>query len=274
MTPAELGKVDVLVIGAGNAAANAALSAHEAGASVAMIETAPKEARGGNSAFTGGAFRFTYSSVDDLLQLAPDIADLDLATHRFRQLHRRPVFRRHGAADRIPLRSRTDRGADRQQLRRRPVAAQARCAVSAGARPAGVQGGRQVQVLGRARVPHPGRRPAPRRDAARAAGTASASRCCTTPPRRRCCAAMHASRACASATGSGNTICAPARWCWRAAASNRMPRCARAISARTGTSRRCAARKYNTGIGHRMAIDIGAAVAGHWSGAHMPCSGT
>ena len=26
--------------------------------------------------------------------------------------------------------------------------------------------------------------------------------------------------------------------------------------------------RYNTGIGHRMAIDIGAAVAGHWSGAH------
>ena len=26
--------------------------------------------------------------------------------------------------------------------------------------------------------------------------------------------------------------------------------------------------KYNTGNGHRMAIDIGAAVAGHWSGAH------
>ena len=31
MTPAELDKVDVLVIGAGNAACNAALSAHEAG---------------------------------------------------------------------------------------------------------------------------------------------------------------------------------------------------------------------------------------------------
>ena len=118
MTPAELGNVDVLVIGAGNAAANAALSAHEAGASVAMIETAPKEARGGNSAFTGGAFRFTYSTVDDLLRLAPDIADLDLATHRLRQLHRRPVFRRHGPAHRISLRSRPYRGADRQQLRR------------------------------------------------------------------------------------------------------------------------------------------------------------
>ncbi len=83
MTPAELGKVDVLVIGAGNAAANAALSAHEAGVTVAMLETAPKEARGGNSAFTGGAFRFTYSSVDDLLRLAPDIADLDLANIDF-----------------------------------------------------------------------------------------------------------------------------------------------------------------------------------------------
>src|SRR5262249_61877537 len=83
MTIADLGHVDVLVIGAGNAAANAALSAHEAGAKVAMLETAPKEARGGNSAFTGGAFRFTYSSVDDLLRLAPDIADLDLANIDF-----------------------------------------------------------------------------------------------------------------------------------------------------------------------------------------------
>ena len=48
-----------------------------------MIETAPKDARGGNSAFTGGAFRFTYSKVDDLLRLAPDIADLDLGSIDF-----------------------------------------------------------------------------------------------------------------------------------------------------------------------------------------------
>src|SRR5580692_82782 len=75
--------VDVLVIGAGNAAANAALAAHEAGASVAMLETAPRDARGGNSAFTGGAFRFVYAGVDDLLALAPDIKDLDLANIDF-----------------------------------------------------------------------------------------------------------------------------------------------------------------------------------------------
>jgi tricarballylate dehydrogenase len=75
--------VDVLVIGAGNAAANAALAAHEAGASVAMIETAPIDARAGNSAFTGGAFRFVYENLDDLLRLDPSIAGLDLATIDF-----------------------------------------------------------------------------------------------------------------------------------------------------------------------------------------------
>ena len=83
MTPAQYTQVDVLVVGAGNAAANAALSAHEAGASVAMLETAPRNARGGNSAFTGGAFRFVYDGVDDLLKLAPDIAALDLGSIDF-----------------------------------------------------------------------------------------------------------------------------------------------------------------------------------------------
>ena len=83
MTPAQYTQVDVLVVGAGNAAANAALSAHEAGASVALLETAPRNARGGNSAFTGGAFRFVYDGVDDLLKLAPDIAELDLGSIDF-----------------------------------------------------------------------------------------------------------------------------------------------------------------------------------------------
>ncbi len=83
MTPAQYTPVDVLVIGAGNAASNAALAALEAGASVTMIETAPENARGGNSAFTGGAFRFVYDGVADLLKLAPDIAELDLGSIDF-----------------------------------------------------------------------------------------------------------------------------------------------------------------------------------------------
>ena len=58
---------DVLVIGAGNAALCAAISAHENGARVLMLEAAPFEERGGNSHFTGGAFRFAFAGMDDLI---------------------------------------------------------------------------------------------------------------------------------------------------------------------------------------------------------------
>jgi len=57
MTPDQLDPdIDVIVVGAGNAAANAALAAKESGASVVMLESAPQSARAGNSAFTGGRF--------------------------------------------------------------------------------------------------------------------------------------------------------------------------------------------------------------------------
>jgi tricarballylate dehydrogenase len=46
------GEIDVLVIGGGNAALCAALTAREAGASVLLIEAAPREWRGGNSSHT------------------------------------------------------------------------------------------------------------------------------------------------------------------------------------------------------------------------------
>ena len=92
MTPDSFVEPDVLVIGAGNAAANAALAAREEGASVVMVEAAPRDARAGNSAFTGGAFRFVYDGLDDLLPLAPDIADLDLANIDFGSYTREQYF--------------------------------------------------------------------------------------------------------------------------------------------------------------------------------------
>src|SRR6202162_2300249 len=70
---------DVIVVGAGNAATCAALSAKENGASVAMVEIAPEEARGGNSAFTGGAWRIVYHGLDDLARLIPDMSENELA---------------------------------------------------------------------------------------------------------------------------------------------------------------------------------------------------
>ncbi|HET8722067.1 MAG TPA: FAD-dependent tricarballylate dehydrogenase TcuA [Nitrospira sp.] len=69
---------DVLVVGAGNAALCAALSAHENGARVLVLEAAPFEERGGNSRYTGGAFRFAYESVDDLKEISPSMADQNL----------------------------------------------------------------------------------------------------------------------------------------------------------------------------------------------------
>ena len=69
---------DIIVVGAGNAALCAAISAREKGAKVLICEAAPKTERGGNSHFTGGAFRFAYSGVDDILDIYPDISPKEL----------------------------------------------------------------------------------------------------------------------------------------------------------------------------------------------------
>lgn len=64
---------DVVVVGGGNAALCAALSAAECGARVMVLEAAPKDRRGGNSFFTGGALRFPIEGVADAQQLIPDL---------------------------------------------------------------------------------------------------------------------------------------------------------------------------------------------------------
>lgn len=74
---------DVAVIGGGNAALCAALSAHESGARVVVIERAPQENRGGSSAFTGGAFRIAYKGNDDLKTLMPDLSQDELDNSDF-----------------------------------------------------------------------------------------------------------------------------------------------------------------------------------------------
>lgn len=65
----------VIVVGAGNAALCAALSARESGADVVVLERADKARRGGNTAFTAGAIRVAYNGVDDLRRLMPDLTD-------------------------------------------------------------------------------------------------------------------------------------------------------------------------------------------------------
>ena len=66
---------DVIVVGAGNAALCAALSARENGSRVLVLEKAPEHLRGGNSYFTGGGFRFPYDGLEDIRALIPEMAD-------------------------------------------------------------------------------------------------------------------------------------------------------------------------------------------------------
>jgi tricarballylate dehydrogenase len=73
---------DVVVVGKGNAALCAALSARDQGVRVAMLEAATEDESGGNSRFAGGVMRFAYESVGDLKQVT-ELTDDEIATSDF-----------------------------------------------------------------------------------------------------------------------------------------------------------------------------------------------
>ncbi|MBI4337892.1 MAG: FAD-dependent tricarballylate dehydrogenase TcuA [Chloroflexi bacterium] len=74
---AQAAQYDVIVVGGGNAALTAALSARQHGASVLVLEKAPQHWRGGNTYFTGGGFRFAFDGMDEIRQLIPDLSDAE-----------------------------------------------------------------------------------------------------------------------------------------------------------------------------------------------------
>src|SRR5687768_17811416 len=73
---------DVIVVGGGNAALCAALSAKENAQRVLVLERAPEEESGGNSRFTAGLMRIVYNGPDDLRQLI-DLSEDELARTDF-----------------------------------------------------------------------------------------------------------------------------------------------------------------------------------------------
>jgi tricarballylate dehydrogenase len=74
---------DVIVVGGGNAALCAALAARERCQRVLVLERAPLDEAGGNSRFTAGAMRVVYNGVEDLKELIPDLTDAEIAQTDF-----------------------------------------------------------------------------------------------------------------------------------------------------------------------------------------------
>lgn len=74
---------DVIVVGGGNAALCAAISACEQGANVLVLERAPREERGGNSRFTAGAIRFAFADAAEVQELAGDLTEAERRLYDF-----------------------------------------------------------------------------------------------------------------------------------------------------------------------------------------------
>ena len=74
---------DVIVVGGGGAGMCAALSARENGASVLVLERAPQDKRGGNTAFASGTFRMVHHGANDIRRVVPDLTEQEIASTDF-----------------------------------------------------------------------------------------------------------------------------------------------------------------------------------------------
>ncbi|MBI4333917.1 MAG: FAD-dependent tricarballylate dehydrogenase TcuA [Chloroflexi bacterium] len=66
---------DVIVVGAGAAALVAGVAARNEGARVLVLEKAPKELRSGNCRFAGATCRFWHRGLQEILEFLPDLTE-------------------------------------------------------------------------------------------------------------------------------------------------------------------------------------------------------
>ena len=210
---------DVIVVGGGNAALCAAISASEVARKILVLERAPEEESGGNSRFTAGLMRVVYNGVEDLKQVielsADEIARSDFGTYTeeqfFDDMARVTEFRCDPDLTEI-LEAKPSHGR---------LDARERHAVYRGMGTAGVQHRRQVQVLGRAH----GRSRRRRTGACRLAHPDGAQerRRNPVPRTRRLLGGRRCGRARSWQSMAKRKPCHPARLSWRPAASRRTP---------------------------------------------------
>jgi len=74
---------DVIIVGAGNAALCAALSASETRKKILLLERAPESESGGNSRYTAGLMRVAYRGVEDLRRVMPDLSEEEIKRSDF-----------------------------------------------------------------------------------------------------------------------------------------------------------------------------------------------
>ena len=78
---ARLETCDIIVIGGGSAAFEAAVAAREGGAErVVMLEKAPESEYGGNARYSGTGFRFVHAGAEEIRRFVPDIDGALFAT--------------------------------------------------------------------------------------------------------------------------------------------------------------------------------------------------
>ena len=69
---------DIIVVGAGNAALAASVSARNSGAErVLVLEKAAEEMRGGNTHYSGGLLRIAFNRTEEILRLVPRARELE-----------------------------------------------------------------------------------------------------------------------------------------------------------------------------------------------------
>ena len=73
----DIKSADVVVVGAGNAALCAALGAKDAGANPVVLETAPFDERGGNTFFVAGSTRWIFNNIEEIQEVL-DLSDEEL----------------------------------------------------------------------------------------------------------------------------------------------------------------------------------------------------